>query len=346
MAGGEGKRLKAVTGPLPKPMVPLLGKPLMERCVELLRENGITELCATLRYNPGPIMDYFGDGERFGVEISWRVETEPLGTAGGVKACMDLLGGEPFLVISGDAACDFDLRRLALEHGRSGAAVTVALHECPEPLRYGVAVADEGGDIRCFIEKPGWGRVVSDLVSTGIYVVDPRAMDYVPDREPFDFAADLFPLLLKNGERIHGALPPGYWCDVGTPRSYYQCCVDALDGRLRLPDAAAVPARAAEEEARPPLAGENLRVERVGCADRAKLMRGLSTSLMACGAEFSEGLTISRGHCAARIAPSARESELIIEATASDAPFAGELSGTLSELARTLERSDAEAELG
>lgn len=137
MAGGEGKRLKAVTGPLPKPMVPLLGKPLMERCVELLRENGIHDICATLRYNPGPIMDYFGDGEAFGVDITWRVETQPLGTAGGVKACMDVLGDADFLVISGDAACDFDLRRLIDEHERSGAAVTVALCECAEPLRYG-----------------------------------------------------------------------------------------------------------------------------------------------------------------------------------------------------------------
>lgn len=229
MAGGEGKRLKAVTGALPKPMVPLLGRPLMERCVELLVKNGITDICATLRYNPGPIMDYFGDGERFGVDITWRVETQPLGTAGSVKACMDVLGDAPFLVMSGDAACDFDIAALAREHEASGAAATVALYECREPLRYGLAVTDPDGDVRCFIEKPDWPRVVSNLVSTGIYVVSPHAMDYVPADTMFDFAADLFPLLLKNGERIHAALPEG----VLVRRRHAQSLLPVLHRRAR-----------------------------------------------------------------------------------------------------------------
>ncbi len=337
MAGGEGKRLKAVTGSLPKPMVPLLGRPLMARCVELLRDNGFTELAATLRYNPGPIMDYFGDGERFGVSIAWRVETQPLGTAGGVKACMDLLGGGDFLVVSGDAAFDYDLRRLMREHLESGAAATVALAERSEPLRYGVAVPDASGDIRCFIEKPGWGRVVSDLVSTGIYALSPRAMDYVPDGEPFDFAAGLFPALLEHGERIHGALLPGYWSDVGTPRPYYQCCVDALDGLLRLPDVQVTAAAAEPERPRRGLPGPNRRSGRVPCRDRARLMRSLSASLMDCGAEFSDGLTISSAHCAARIAPDAGESALIVEASADDPAFAGRLAAGLEGLAQSLE---------
>ncbi len=337
MAGGEGRRLKSVTGSLPKPMVPLLGKPLMERCVELLKANGIYDICATLRYNPGPIVDYFGDGERFGVNITWRIETQPLGTAGGVKACMDFLGRDPFLVLSGDAACDFDLRRLIDEHARSGAAVTVALYECGDPLRYGVAVPDEAGDVRCFIEKPDWPRVVSDLVSTGIYVVSPRAMDSVPDGEMFDFAADLFPALLRSGERIHGALPGGYWCDVGTPRSYYQCCVDALEGRLKLPDVRpqAEPDRKEPEERRP-LEGGNRFERRIGCASRARLMRALSASLMECGADFTDGLCIKRPHCAARISPSAAKDELVIETTADDAGFACELSAGLAALAESL----------
>ncbi len=340
MAGGEGKRLKAVTGDLPKPMVPLLGKPLMERCIELLKENGIYDICATLRYNPGPIMDYFGDGDAFGVNITWRVETQPLGTAGGVKACMDVIGGEDFLVMSGDAACDGDLTRLIAEHGASGAAVTVALYECAEPLRYGLAVPDENGDVRCFIEKPDWGHVVSDLVSTGIYIVSPRAMEYVPDGKMFDFAADLFPLLLKNGEKIHGALLDGYWCDVGTPRAYFQCCIDALDGRLRLPDSAAftpqTPKPAGDAKPPKPLPGKQKRTLHVPCADRAKLMRAVSTSLMDCGADFTDGLTITSPHCAARIAPSSGASELIIEASSDSAEFSGELAVALSQLAESL----------
>ena len=199
MAGGEGRRLKAVTGELPKPMVPLLGKPLMERTVELLRENGITDICATLGYNPAPILSHFGGGEDFGVHLSWRIEDKPLGTAGGVKNCMDFIGDEPFLVLSGDAACDFDLHRLADEHARSGAAVTMALYESPDPLRYGLVVPDADGSVRCFIEKPPWERVVTNLVNTGIYVIEPRAMELVPEGESFDFASDLFPKLMDAG---------------------------------------------------------------------------------------------------------------------------------------------------
>ena len=345
MAGGEGKRLKSVTGSLPKPMVPLLGKPLMERCIELLLKNGINTLCATLRYNPGPIMDYFGDGDAFGVDITWRVETQPLGTAGGVKACMDVLGDAPFLVMSGDAACDADLTRLIAEHVSSRAAVTVALYECREPMRYGLAVPDENGDVRCFIEKPDWPRVVGDLVSTGIYVVSPRAMEYVPEGEPFDFAADLFPLLLTNGEKIHGALLDGYWCDVGTPRAYYQCCIDALDGRLRLPDAALREQPAAKPEAKPlvPLPWKHRAEQRVKCADRAGLMRAVSAALMDCGADFTDGLTLRSGHCAARISPSPDASELLIEAGAADAEFAGELCRGLTQLAQDAERLGRES---
>ena len=332
LAGGEGKRLKSVTGSLPKPMVPLLGRPLMERCVELLRENGIRELCAALRYNPGPIMDYFGDGERFGVDITWRIETQPLGTAGGVKACMDFVGSEDFLVMSGDAACDFDLAGLLRRHTESGAAATVALYECPEPLRYGVAVRSGDGDVRGFVEKPDWSRVVSDLVSTGIYALSPRAMDYVPDNTEFDFAKNLFPLLLERGERIRGELMEGYWCDVGTPRSYYQCCVDALDGRLRLPDAETP----AEAESAPAAAehavGANRRVRRVRCADRARLMRLASAALMDCGADFTDGLGIKNPHCAAHIAPDAAESAVVIETGAEDAEFSEELASALEEL--------------
>lgn len=335
MAGGEGRRLKSVTGDLPKPMVPLLGRPLMERCIELLVKNGITDICATLRYNPGPIMDYFGDGEAFGAAITWRVETQPLGTAGSVKACMDILADGDFIVMSGDAACDFDLAALAREHAESKAAVTVALYECPEPLRYGLAVTDAGGDVRCFIEKPDWPRVVSNLVSTGIYVVSPRAMDFVPGDTMFDFAADLFPLLLKSGERIHAALPAGYWCDVGTPRAYYQCCIDALDGRLSIPDAPAPPP-APESAARVPLPWEHTQVRSVPCTDRAKLMREAGECLMECASGFDDGLVIRSGHCTARISPSPDEQAVVIESGAQDAEFAGELADRLEDILRSL----------
>ena len=125
MAGGEGTRLRSIWESGPKPMIPLLGKPVMERTLALLRRNGVTRVRAALRYMPGVITEYFGDGSAFGVDLSYSVESEPLGTAGGVRACADFYGERDFLVLSGDAACDFDLRALMECHRRHRAAVTM-----------------------------------------------------------------------------------------------------------------------------------------------------------------------------------------------------------------------------
>ena len=234
LAGGLGTRLKSVTGEHPKPMAELLGRPLMEHIVELLCANGFDEICCTLRYRAGEIMAHFGDGGRFGVSMQYRIETRPLGTAGSVGGCRDFIGGEDVLVISGDAACDFRLSALMDEHRARGAAATVALCSSAVPLRYGLAVTDGAGDIRAFIEKPAWPRVVTDLVNTGIYVLSKRAVDAIPAEGAFDFGKDLFPLLLQRGERLAGVALDGYWCDIGTPQAYYRCWADALEGKLRL----------------------------------------------------------------------------------------------------------------
>ena len=127
MAGGEGTRLKAVTGDTPKPMVPLLGRPMLEHIVRLLKKHGFTDICAALKYRAEDIERYFGDGSRFGVHMQYRVEHEPLGTAGGVKNCADFYENEDFLVISGDAACDFDLRSFISAHEQKRGAAAIAL---------------------------------------------------------------------------------------------------------------------------------------------------------------------------------------------------------------------------
>ena len=212
LAGGLGTRLRPVTGEHPKPMVSLLGRPVMEHIVELLRQNGYTHICAALHYRAGEIMAHFGDGRRFGVELEYRIETENLGTAGSVKNCRDFYKDEDFLVISGDAACDYDLGLLMQVHKERGAAATLALSAEKIPLRYGLAVTDSEGRIRSFIEKPSWPRVVTDLVNTGIYVLSPAAMERVPDG-PFDFGRDLFPKLLKEGAALYGQVMDGYFAN-------------------------------------------------------------------------------------------------------------------------------------
>ena len=313
LAGGQGRRLRSITGKLPKPMVPLVGVPVLDRLLELLRRNGFTDVCATLCYRPEVIQEHCGDGSGYGVHLRYRIETEPRGTAGAVRACSDFYGRDDFLVISGDAACSFDLLQLYRQHQSSGAAVTVALYPDAEPLQYGLVLQDREGYVRHFIEKPDWPHVVTDLVNTGIYIVSPRAMTYVPEDTPFDFASDLFPLLLAANEPILGVPMDGYWCDIGTPRAYYRCCLDVLDGRL-----SPTPPEAPEAPDAPAQCTDPLR-RSVPCRDRAHRMRTLSEAMMEAGADFTNGLHVRDGSWELTVRPDAEVSALQVEANTPDA---------------------------
>lgn len=313
LAGGQGRRLRSITGKLPKPMVPLVGVPVLDRLLELLRRNGFTDVCATLCYRPEAIQEHCRDGSSYGVHLRYRIETEPRGTAGAVRACSDFYGRDDFLVISGDAACSFDLLQLYRQHQSSGAAVTVALYPDAEPLQYGLVLQDRQGYVRHFIEKPDWPHVVTDLVNTGIYIVSPRAMTYVPEDTPFDFANDLFPLLLAANEPILGVPMDGYWCDIGTPRAYYRCCLDVLDGRL-----SPTPPEAPESPDAPAQCTGPLR-RSVPCRDRAHRMRTLSEAMMEAGADFTNGLHVHDGSWELTVRPDAEVSALQVEANTPDA---------------------------
>ena len=314
MAGGEGTRLKSVTGDTPKPMAKLCGKPVLEHILALLRRNGFERACLALRYRPEVIEEYFGDGSRFGMKLEYHVETAELGTAGCVRACAGFYGGEDFLVISGDCACDFDLRALAEAHLSRRPAVTMALACHDSPLQYGTVLTDREGHVVSFIEKPAWERVVSDLVNTGIYVLSPAAMELVPtDGTPCDFAKDLFPALLEGRRTILGLPLEGYWCDIGTPRAYHQCNLDALDGRLRLD----TPSEPAPAPAETQTTAAGARVELL-CSSRARVMRLLSQSLMEAGADFSDGLVLRGPGGRVRIAPVPEREALSVTALAPD----------------------------
>ena len=321
LAGGMGTRLRPVTGEHPKPMADLLGKPIMEHVVDLLREAGFTEICAALCYRAGEIMAHFGDGRRFGVHMEYRIETEARGTAGSVKGCRDFYGEEDFLVISADAACDFDLAALMDAHRKKLAAATIALCRDSAPLRYGLAVTDSEGIIRAFIEKPDWPRVVTDLVNTGIYILSPRVMEFVPETGPFDFGRDLFPLLLQKGERLYGRVMEGYWTDIGTPQAYYRCCADALDGKLRLTPGEAF--RQETESAADP--EEDGVTELCPCEDRARVMGTLSELMLDMDADYSDGIRLIGQNYELHISPSAAQSAVRVAVRAEDAEFAKSL---------------------
>src|SRR5690348_10249608 len=219
MAGGEGSRLRPLTVGRPKPMVPIVSRPVMEHILLLLKKHGITEVVVTLQYMAGAIQTFFGDGSQLGMRIEYTVEDVPLGTAGSVKQAQHLLT-ETFLVISGDALTDYDITSIVEYHQKRGAAATLTLARVPNPLEYGVVITNEDGTIRQFLEKPGWSEVFSDTVNTGIYVLDPKVLNYVPSSQSFDFSHDLFPILMRNGDPLYGYIADGYWCDVGNLEEY------------------------------------------------------------------------------------------------------------------------------
>jgi len=233
MAGGEGARLRPLTCDRPKPMAPLAGKPVMEYALSLLRKHHVEKAAVTLKYLPENIRAYFGDGRRFGMELSYYVEKEALGTAGGVAQARDFLT-ETFVVLSGDGITDCDLTRALESHKASGAKATIVLTRVEEPLEYGVVCVDDQGCVKRFVEKPEWSQVTGDLVNTGIYILEPAVLDMIPREGSYDFGKDLFPKLLSSGEKIHTFLWEGYWCDIGDIAAYRRACCDLLSGAVHL----------------------------------------------------------------------------------------------------------------
>lgn len=259
MAGGEGSRLRPLTCGIPKPMVPVLNKPIMSYIINLLREHKCNDIGVTLQYLPEVIRSHFGNGSDYQVNLKYFVEKTPLGTAGSVKNAETFLD-ETFIVISGDALTDFNLSEVVDLHRKNGAIATLVLTRVPCPLEYGVVITGKDGRINQFLEKPSWGEVFSDTVNTGIYILEPEVLNYVPEGQMFDFSKDLFPLLLKNREPLFGVVLSGYWCDIGDLRQYLQAHFDFLSGKISLP----IPA----EEIRPGIfAGNDVQIDQIARLD-------------------------------------------------------------------------------
>lgn len=231
LAGGAGSRLRPLTIERPKPMVPVVNKPVMAHIFDLLKRYNITEVIVTVQYLANLIQDYFEDGASLGMRIHYCVEETPLGTAGSVKNAQDFLD-DTFLVISGDALTNFDLAKLVEYHQAKETLATLALYTLPNPVDYGVITINAEGQITRFQEKPGRGSVMSDHVNTGIYVLEPEILDYFDVNTSFDFARDLFPLVHEQGHPLYGYIADGYWCDVGNIPEYMRATADALAGKV------------------------------------------------------------------------------------------------------------------
>ena len=234
LAAGLGTRLRPLTYEMPKPMVPVLNRPIMEHILELLKRHGFEDVVANLSYLPDQVRERFGDGSAHGVSLEWSFEEELLGTAGGVREVRDFFGGEPFLVMAADALTDIDLGALWEAHRSNDGIATLSVKRVPDTSEYGVVIAGADGRIQGFQEKPDPAEALSDLASCMIYVFEPEIFDYFPDQHEVDFATDVFPVLLENDVPFHVHEIDAYWNDVGSLDEYLQGNLDALLGAVHV----------------------------------------------------------------------------------------------------------------
>ena len=234
MAGGFGTRIRPLSANRPKPMLPVVNRPILERVLNHLANSGMREAVLLTFYDPDKIRNAFGDGKRLGMKLHYNNADHDWGTAGAVAHGADAVKADEYLVLSGDVICDFDLKALVAAHKEHGAVATIGLTRVANPLQFGIVIIDGEARVRRFLEKPTWGEVFSDTVNTGIYVLQAKALAQVPRTETSDFSRDLFPRLLAGGEPLYGHVLRGYWRDIGDPESYLALHRDYFEGALRL----------------------------------------------------------------------------------------------------------------
>ncbi|AEH23918.1 nucleotidyltransferase family protein [Pyrococcus yayanosii] len=235
LAGGKGTRLLPLTVYRPKPMIPFFNRPLMEYILEALVNIGVDEVFVLVGYLKEKIMEHFGDGEEFGVEIHYsNGDNLKLGTAGAIKKIEGKIE-DSFLVASTDILTNINFKDLYEFHKKKDGVATMALTRVEDPSHYGVAILDTDLRIRSFKEKPRPEEALSNLVNTGIYVLEPEVFDLIPEGKNFDFSLHLFPKILEEGLPLYGYPFDEYWNDVGRPSTYLQATEDAFAGKLKLP---------------------------------------------------------------------------------------------------------------
>ncbi len=246
LAAGKGTRVRPITNVVPKPMIPLLGKPIMESILEHLRDSGFDQVVVNTSHLAPVIQDYFRDGARFGVEIAYSFEGllnrgelqgQAVGSAGGMKRIQDFSGffDDTFAVLCGDALIDVDFQEAVRFHKAAGAVATMILRDVPreEVFKYGVVAVDETGRVTRFQEKPAVEDAVSTKINTGIYIFEPSVFDHIPSGRPFDIGSELFPALVAAGAGIYGVELPFQWVDIGAVPDYWDASRLAVSGGIR-----------------------------------------------------------------------------------------------------------------
>ena len=232
LAAGAGTRLRPLTFECPKPMIPLLNKPVIEHTINNLKKHNIDSIMMNLHTLPEKITNYFGNGKKFGVDINYSMEETLLGTAGGLKKCKKFFDST-FIVMSGDGLCNVDLTSAVAFHKKKKSLATMILKKVDTKFSYGITLTDRTNRIVDFVEKPTWGSVFSDTVNTGIYIFEPEIFRYIPDGFS-DFGKDLWPKLLRLKKPIFAYLMNDYWTDIGNIEEYKKGVKDALFGKISI----------------------------------------------------------------------------------------------------------------
>jgi len=230
LAGGRGTRLKPYTMVFPKPLMPIDDKPILEIIIRQLKSQGLKDIIITVGYLGELIMNFFGNGSKFGVNIEYSKEDQPMGTAGGLGLIKDDLT-DTFLMINGDTLTTLNYSELIDYHNRNGSIATIALKRREIYVDFGVVELDNENTIRDYIETP----TMSHLVSMGVYVFKPDVLKYIKSNEQMDFP-DLIKTLISHGEDVKGFIFDGYWLDIGRPEDYERANkeIDQIIGLLNL----------------------------------------------------------------------------------------------------------------
>ena len=246
LAAGKGTRVRPITYTIPKPLIPILQKPVMEFLLELLRQHGFDEIMVNVSHLANEIENYFRDGQRFGVQIAYSFEGriidgvlvgEAIGSAGGMRRIQDFspFFDDTFVVLCGDALIDLDLSAAVKWHKAKGSIATVIMKSVPreEVSSYGIVVTDDSGRVRAFQEKPSVEEALSTNISTGIYIFEPEVLKYIPSGENFDIGGQLFPKLVEMDAPFHGLVMDFEWVDIGKVPDYWQAIRGVLQGQVK-----------------------------------------------------------------------------------------------------------------
>jgi mannose-1-phosphate guanylyltransferase len=246
LAAGKGTRVRPITYTTPKPMIPILQKPVMEFLLELLRQHGFDEIMVNVSHLANEIESYFRDGQRFGVQIAYSFEGrivdgelvgEALGSAGGMRRIQDFYPffDDTFIVMCGDALIDLDLTKAVQWHRQKGAIATIVMKSVPrdQVSSYGIVVTDENGRVKAFQEKPAVEEALSTDISTGIYIFEPEIFNYIPSGVEYDIGGQLFPKLVEVGAPFYGVSMDFEWVDIGKVPDYWQAIRDVLLGKVK-----------------------------------------------------------------------------------------------------------------